>query len=387
MTKFLLRLAAGKGADPKAPATRTGVGRLSGMVGIVSNVLLFAGKLTVGILSGSVSITADAMNNLSDAASSVVTLLGFKLAEKPADREHPYGHARYEYLTALAVAAMILVIGFELAKASVEKIIAPNHVTMTLPMVLVLIGSIAVKLWLSLLNSRLGKLIDSQALAATAADSRNDCIATAATLMAAGLQAAFSWQVDGVIGLGVALFILYSGISLAQETISPLLGEATSPELHSQILMDVENQPKILGYHDLMVHDYGPGQRFGSIHVEMDCREDPLECHRIIDDLERLCLEKHNLHLVIHYDPIDTDDPVLLSVKETVGNLLRAYDPRLRFHDLRMVETGEQTELIFDVNLPGDMGGQEPQILSHIKSALAAEGQGHYHLIITFDLS
>ena len=384
MTKFLLQIAVGKDPDPQSSATRAGVGRLSGMVGICCNAILFAVKLAVGILSGAVSIMADAMNNLTDAASSVVTLLGFKLAEKPADSEHPYGHARYEYLTALAVSALILVIGFELAKASVEKIVRPTEVVMSLPMALILVGSIGVKLWLSGFNRYLGKLIDSAALTAAAADSRNDVIATGATLAAVLLQVVFSWRVDGIMGLAVALFILYSGVSLAKDTISPLLGEAASPELRNLILREMTD-PRILGYHDLMVHDYGPGQRFGSLHVEMDCREDPLACHELIDDLERVCLEKHKVHLVIHYDPVVTDDPELEAKKIKVGQTLKEIDTRLTFHDLRMVKGVGHSNLIFDVSLPRDLCGQETAIRRKVESALTETYQSTYHAVITFD--
>ena len=309
MTKLLLRLFVKDYEKSESAPVRTAVGKLSGFVGILCNLLLFAGKLAVGILSGAVSITADAMNNLSDAASSVVTLIGFRLAERPADEDHPYGHARYEYLSGLAVAALIVVIGFELAKTSVEKILHPTAVEFTLPTVLVLLGSIGVKLWLSFFNKRLGKHIDSQTLMATAADSRNDVISTGAVLAAGIVELLTSWQIDGFVGLAVALFILYSGVTLAKETISPLLGETASPELRKLIEETVESCPLVLGYHDLMVHDYGPGQRFASLHVEMDQQEDPLLCHELIDNMERACLQLHNIHLVIHYDPVVVGDP------------------------------------------------------------------------------
>ena len=282
------------------PRSRAAAGKLSGAVGLLCNILLFAVKLAVGILTGSVSVTADAMNNLSDAVSSVVTLIGFKLAERPADADHPYGHARYEYLSGLTVAALILVIGVELAKSSIEKILHPTPTEISLPLALMLAAAVAVKLWLCLFNRKLAKQIDSTALLATAADSRNDAISTTAVLIAAGLETAFGWQLDGPMGLAVAAFILWSGVSLGRDTVSPLLGENASPELQKLIVDVVTGEEKVLGYHDLMVHDYGPGQRFASIHVEMDRREDPLECHERIDALERLCLESHNIHLVIH---------------------------------------------------------------------------------------
>ena len=361
------------------------MGRLSGITGILCNVLLFAGKLAVGILSGSVSITADAMNNLTDAASSIVTLIGFKLAEKPADEEHPYGHARYEYLSGLAVAAMILIIGFELAKTSVEKIIHPEAVAFTLPTLLVLLGSIAVKLWLSVFNRRLGKHIHSGTLMATAADSRNDVISTAAVLTAGLVEYFTTWRVDGYIGLAVALFILYSGVMMAKDTISPLLGEAASPELRQLIVQILESEPQVLGYHDLMVHDYGPGQRFASLHVEMDQKEDPLLCHELIDNLERRCLQKHNVHLVIHYDPVVTDDPEQDALQQLIRQTLADIDNRLTMHDFRMVRGQEHTNLIFDIALPMDLKPQEKRIRQQINAALVSLERGTFYTVITFD--
>ena len=385
MTKLLLRWFVKDHENKDAPKVRAGVGRLSGITGIVCNVLLFAGKLIVGILSGSVSITADAMNNLSDAASSIVTLIGFKLAEKPADQEHPYGHARYEYLSGLAVAAMILIIGFELAKTSVEKIISPEAVSFTIPTAVVLIGSIAVKLWLSVFNRRLGKHISSGALLATAADSRNDVISTTAVLVAGVVEHFTHWRVDGYMGLAVALFILYSGVTMAKETISPLLGEAASPELRKLIVEILENEPRVLGYHDLMVHDYGPGQRFASLHVEMDQKEDPLLCHEIIDNLERRCLQKHNVHLVIHYDPVVTDDEEQDALRTYLQQTLAQMDSRLSLHDFRMVRGKGHTNLIFDIALPQDKKGKEKEIKQGIANALAALDQGTFYTVITFD--
>ena len=382
MIKLLSQLSA-KG-NPTAHE-RSKIGRLSGFVGLFCNILLFIGKLAIGILSGSVSITADAMNNLSDASSSIVTLIGFKLAEKPADSDHPYGHARYEYLSGLAVAALIIVIGFELAKSSVDKIFNPSPVSLSLPLIIVLVSSILIKLWLSLFNKKLGNLIHSSALQAASADSRNDVIATTAVLLAAILESITQWQLDGFFGLGVAGFILYSGCMLAKETINPLLGEAASPELRGLIVETISANPKILGYHDLMVHDYGPGQRFASLHVEMDHKEDPFACHEVIDDLERECLNQHNVHLVIHYDPIVTDDENLTGIRKQVLSLLTAFDPRLNLHDFRMVQGNEHTNLIFDVSLPDDLKGQKSAIITYLEAQLKEQTGQNYYTVITFD--
>ena len=387
MTKLLLHLFVKDADNTESPKVRAAIGTLSGLVGIVCNVLLFAFKLLVGTLTGSVSITADAMNNLSDASGSIVTFIGFRVADKPADEHHPYGHARAEYLSGLGVAALILVIGLELVKTSVEKIIHPTPVTFTTVAAVVLLASIAVKFWMNLFNRSLSKRIDSTALMATAADSRNDCITTGAVLIAAVVEKLTNIPVDGWIGLAVALFILYSGLNLAKDTISPLLGEGADPELREKIVDYIVAQPKVLGYHDLMVHDYGPGQRFASLHVEMDCREDPLECHERIDDMERECLRSHNVHLVIHYDPVVIDDPELTALKAKVLCLLQTRDPRLSLHDFRMVPGKKHMNLVFDVALPRDMKDRGEELRGWVEDTLNAEGEMVYHVIITFDVA
>ena len=385
MTDLLIRLTLREKADYRSPHTRARVGSLSGAVGIGANVLLFAVKLLAGIATGSVSITADAMNNLSDASSSIVTLLGFKLAQQPPDEDHPYGHARFEYLSGLAVAVMIMLIGFELGKSSVEKILHPTAVEFSFVAAGVLLASIAVKLWLFLFNKKLGKLISSTTLEATAQDSRNDCVSTLAVLAAAMAEFYFDIRIDGYVGLAVAVFILWSGWGLAKQTISPLLGEAASPELRELIVDYISIQPQVLGYHDLMVHDYGPGQRFASLHVEMDAGDDPLYCHEIIDDMERECLRSHNIHLVIHYDPVITNDPEINRLRDRCAEVLRQRDPRLTLHDFRMVRGTGHTNLIFDVALPHDLRGREKAIQKELNEKLNEGSAMVYHTVITFD--
>lgn len=387
MTNWLLRTFIKNSDRSEDPKVRAAIGILSGIVGIVCNVLLCGGKLAVGIATGSVSITADAMNNLSDATSSVVTMLGFRLAERPADEEHPFGHARYEYLSGLAVSALILIIGVELAKSSLDKVLHPAAVEFGWITAAVLGGSILVKLWMSLFNTRLSKTIHSATLAATAADSRNDVITTSAVLLAALIEHFTAFRADGWMGLAVSCFILYSGVGLAKDTISPLLGENADPELREKIVDNIRACPKVLGFHDLMVHDYGPGQRFASIHVEMDRREDPMECHEIIDDLERECLKSHGVHLVIHYDPIVTDDPELDRMHVRVEQLLHTYDIRLGVHDFRMVPGKGHVNLIFDVVLPTDLRGQEADITAALEKALNQGSGVTYYPVITFDQS
>ena len=385
MIKFLMKAFLPKNLAPTEPKVRSAAGRLSGIVGVLCNLLLFGGKFLIGTISGSVSITADAMNNLTDASSALVTFIGFKLAEKPADEDHPYGHARYEYLSGLAVAVMIVVIGFELGKTSVNKILHPTAIAVSVPMVAVLGVSILMKLWLSCFNTRLGKHIDSTAILATAADSRNDCISTGAVLVAAVAEHFTGWHIDGYMGLGVAIFILYSGWNLAKDTISPLLGESASPELQKQIAELVKQEDAILGYHDLMVHDYGPGQRFGSLHVEMDQCLDPLWCHDLIDNLERECLSRLGVHLSIHYDPIIVGDPEVDETRDCLCALLKQQDERLSLHDFRMVKGVGHTNLVFDINIPHQLAGQEKAIQKGLEKALAETRQGKYYFVITFD--
>lgn len=384
MTKLLLRLFVKNYRNTDDPKVRGAYGRLAGLVGLVCNLLLFAGKLVAGTLAGSVSVTADAVNNLSDASSSLVTLFGFKLAERPADEEHPYGHARMEYLSGLLVAVLILVIGVELAKSSIEKILHPEAVEFSVLTLCVLIASILVKLWMCLFCKKLGKAIDSTALEATAADSRNDVITTSAVLL--GLLAGhfFRWLIDGWVGVLVAVFILLSGWSIAKETISPLLGKQADRELVRRISDLVLGHPKILGIHDLMVHDYGPGQCFATVHVEMDMHENPLVCHDILDDIERDALRELHVHLVIHYDPVVTDDVELNHMRALVEKKLKQLDPRLSMHDFRMVRGPQHTNLIFDLAVPFDLSGKTAELKRRIDECVQFEDH-KYYTVITFD--
>ena len=284
------------------------------------------------------------------------------------------------------VAALILVIGFELAAASIEKILSPAPVVLTIPMVAALAVAMGVKLWMYFFNRKLGREIDSKVLLATATDSLSDVITTGAVLAAGVVEMLTNWPVDGYMGLAVAAFIVRCGILQAKETISPLLGEAVSRELREDIVNVVTADSRVLGYHDLMVHDYGPGQRFASIHVEMDQKEDPLMCHEVIDDLERACFEQHQVHLVIHYDPVVVGDAELECIRCRVCEILTQMDERLSVHDFRMVKGTGHSNLIFDVALPNQLQGQQIQIKHKLESALAEDGQGTYNTVITFDL-
>lgn len=365
---------------------RARIGKLSGAVGIICNCLLAAGKLIVGHMTSSMSITADGLNNLSDGASSIVTLLGFKLAEKPADRKHPYGHARIEYIAGLTVAVMILFIGLELGKSSVQKFINPEPIEFSFTAVWVLCASILVKLFMMLFNLKMGRRINSNALLATAADSRNDVMTTSAVLAASIVEHFYDVRIDGVMGIAVSLFILYSGIKLAGETMSPLLGEGANPELQKQITDYINGCPMVLGCHDLMVHDYGPGRRYASIHVEIDKNEDPMACHARIDRMERECLKNYGTHLVIHYDPVVTDDPEVNSTKRLVNTIIKVRDGRLTIHDFRMKDDGESVKMSFDMILPEDLRGQEQSIKETVEKALDSLDSKKYYADITFDM-
>lgn len=384
MINLLLKLFVKNREKTDDPRVRGAYGLLSGVVGIVCNVLLFAAKLVIGTISGSVSITADAVNNLMDSANSVMTLLGFKLASAPPDEEHPYGHARIEYLTGLAVAGAIVLIGVELGKSSLEKIFHPTPVEFSWAIVVVLGLSILVKLWLSRFNAQLGKRIDSAALLATATDSRNDCISTGGVLAAALVGHFSSLVIDGYVGLAVACLILFSGISMAKDTISPLLGEGASRELYDQVDAEIRKCSLVLGLHDLMVHDYGPGQRFASVHVEMDHREDPMVCHDAIDEIERRIYRELHIHLVIHYDPIVVDDPEANRLRARVEQLVEKLDPQMGVHDFRTVPGNTHTNLIFDLTVPPKLQNQKKEIQKTIEASLAEEGH-RYHTVITFD--
>lgn len=384
MIKFLLRLFVRDHQNTESPAVRAATGKLAGMTGIVCNVLLFLLKLTVGILSGAVSVIADAMNNLSDAASSVVTLLGFRLAQRPADQDHPYGHARYEYLSGLTVAALILVIGFELAKSSVSRIFTPASVEFTMATLVVLILSIGIKLWMCIFFATLGKTIHSTTLKATSVDSRNDVITSAAVLLGCLAERFLNWKIDGYVGLAVAIFILYAGISMARETVSPLLGQQADKKLLDAIGNLVCSHEKVLGIHDLLVHDYGPGRCYASVHVELSAEEDALVCHDIIDAIECDALETLNVHLVIHYDPVLENDEEWTKMRQMTETIVKQLDTSYSIHDFRLVRGASQTKLVFDLAMPYCATMDTKAVKQYIDAQLK-ERDLYYTTVIRFD--
>ena len=365
---------------------RASYGKLSGKVGIFCNAFLFAVKFIMGTISGSVSITADAVNNLSDAASSVISLIGFKMAEKPADEDHPYGHARYEYLSGLTVAVMIILIGFELFKTSFDKVIHPSTVDFSIVLVIVLAVSILIKLWMAFFNKSLGKKINSSALEATAADSRNDVISTSAVLVAAVISYFFKINLDGYMGIAVAVFILYSGIGLVKDTLDPLLGKAPEPELVDYIQKKILSYDGVLGTHDLMIHDYGPGRKFASVHVEMAAEGDVLKSHDVIDNIERDFLSKDNLNIIVHYDPIVTKDDIVNDFRRWLMEQVKSIDPHLSIHDLRIVPGNSHTNLVFDCVMPHCINMSPSELKAEIRRLVNIK-YPNYYCIITIDSS
>lgn len=384
MTKLLTKLFIKNNTDTKNPKVREAYGKLSGTVGIIGNVCLFIIKFLAGTLSNSISITADALNNLSDASTSVISLIGFKLSGKTADSEHPYGHARYEYLAGLFVCVMILVIGIELLKSGVNKIINPEDVSFSMLTAIILISSIIVKLWLFLFNSGLGSAINSDTLKATAQDSRNDCLATSAVLIAAIISHLTNLQLDGFMAVGVSVFILISGIELLKTTINPLLGQAPDTELVAFVQKKILSYPGVLGTHDLMVHDYGPGRQFASVHVEMAAEADVLECHDILDNIERDFMEEINLHMVVHLDPIITNDDKVHNFRLWLSDEIKTINKKLSIHDLRMVVGKSHTNVIFDCVVPHEFNMSHSE-LKHKICTLVQSRYPDYFCVITID--
>ena len=384
MTDALLKLVLKGKKDYLDPAIRTSVGKLGGMVGIICNVLLFLLKLICGLLSGSVSILADAVNNLSDAASSVITLLGFHMAKRPADSNHPYGHARYEYVSGLVVSFLILLVGFELLESSIKKIIHPAPIDFSLLTAGILVFSILLKLWLSRFFGSLSDKIHSDVLEAASADSRNDYLSTGAVLFCCIISKYFTVNIDGIVGLIMACFIFWSGIQSANTTISSLLGKRADPAFVKRLTDLVLSHDKILGVHDVLVHDYGPGQCFASLHAELNAHEDPLACHDIIDDIESDAFVRLNTHLVIHYDPVVTDDPEWNSMHVLINGIIADMDPKLSLHDFRILKCGEISKLSFDLAVPYGFPLSEDQIKLNVYEGLAAAGKS-YPVVIHFD--
>lgn len=386
MGTFLFKKFIKNYSDVKDPKVRDSYGKLAGAVGIISNSLLCAAKMIIGWLSGSIAIVADAVNNLADASSSLITLVGFKLASMPEDKEHPYGHARIEYLAGMAVSIMIILVGAELGKSSFDKILNPEPVDFSWVAVAVLVLAIIIKIWQALFNISAGKKIDSLTLIATGTDSRNDVISTAVVL--AGLLAGyfFDLHIDGYLGLLVALFILWSGICLVKETVSPLLGEAPDPQLVQQIEQAAMSFDGVLGIHDLVVHNYGPGKIFASIHIEVDSKVDVMISHDLVDNIEKKISSDLHIVMTAHMDPINVNDPNRIPLENVISATLKTIPGALSFHDLRIVPGANHTNVIFDVLLAADCRSSSDEIQDLLSQAVAAYNPD-FRCVVEFDKS
>lgn len=384
MTDLLVKKFVPNYESVQSPEVRTAYGKLSGIVGIICNILMFAGKLAAGFFSGSVSITADAFNNLSDASSSIISLIGFKLAGMPPDREHPYGHGRYEYLSGLVVSALVIAIGIELFMSGVRKILSPEPVEFGILPAAVLIVSSGLKLWMMLFNTKLGRRISSGALLATAADSRGDVISSCAVLVSALLSKLTDFELDGYAAVAVSAFIIISGIGLVRETLDPILGKAPDAETVRDIRDKILSYPGVLGIHDLIVHDYGPGRTFASVHVEMSAETDPLESHDIIDNIEKDFFDNRQLQLIVHYDPIVTNDPEVEGLRNYLHEHLHEIGKGLSFHDLRLVRGATHSNVIFDCIMPYEMKMSESELREAI-TELVRRKDPSYNCVITVD--
>lgn len=384
MTPLLLKLFL-KENDPKSENFRKKCGTLAGVVGIFCNLILFALKLVVGILSASVSVIADAFNNLSDMGSSVVSMLGFRLSAKPADPDHPYGHGRAEYISAFIVSGLILLMGFELLKSSVEKIIHPEVLHFTGFSVFILIASILIKLWMFLFNRKLSRIISSSSLKATAQDCINDVLTTLAILISVIIMMTTDINIDAYIGVGMSLFILWSGFKTAKETLNPLLGEPLDKEIAQNIEKEIMTFDGFLGIHDLIAHNYGAGRCFASVHVEVPANIDIVKCHEQIDLCEKLVFERTGVMLTVHMDPVETDNEKLSEAKAIISEKIKTIHPSLTLHDFRMTPKGEErTNLIFDVVIPADMEQNSADIKDKIET-IAKEIDPTYRCVISLD--
>ncbi|MBQ3123507.1 MAG: cation transporter [Firmicutes bacterium] len=384
MTELLLRVFVKNYKETDDPKVREACGKFAGIVGIVSNIILCLMKVIVGMFAGSIAIIADGINNLADASSSVITFIGFKLSSLPEDKEHPYGHARYEYLTGLLVSVLIIVVGVQLLRSSFDKVLNPEETVFSLVTVLVLVIAIVMKVWQAVFNIGLGKRINSMTLIATGTDSRNDVISTTVVLIALIITKITGFQLDGIMGCAVALFIIWSGITLVRDTVSPLLGEAPDEELVREIERRTWQFEGVLGIHDLIVHNYGPGKVFASMHVEIDACGDMMEAHDMIDNIERSISEALKIHIVIHMDPVITNDPELNHLKEVVSNVAALIPGVSNIHDFRMVKGPTHTNVIFDAIVCDNCKLDEDEIKNIIETELRKENPD-YFVVITFD--
>jgi len=384
MTSLLLKLFVKNYKDTSDNTVREKYGVLGGTVGIVTNIILACAKLIIGTFSGSISITADAVNNFSDAGSSIITLIGFKMANKPADTSHPFGHGRIEYISGLIVAFIVLIFGVELMKSSVERIINPTEIIYSTWAIVVLVLSIAGKLWLGLFNKKLGKAINSTAMTAVFTDCLSDSGATLVTIISMLLARFADLNIDGILGAIVAVIIIIAGINIIKDTLSPLLGEAPDKELVENLAETILSFDKVVGIHDLIIHNYGSVKTFGSVHVEVPADEDVLLTHEIMDNIELEIKKKFGIELVAHCDPIETNNESVSQQKTMLIEIIRKINEKLTIHDFRMVSGPTHTNLIFDVVVPYDVKMSEEETITKI-SEKVKEHNPQYNCVITVD--
>ena len=385
MTEFLIKHFIKDYKEVEKVSVRTAYGVLASIVGIFCNVFLFAVKFVVGFILNSVSVTADAFNNLSDAGSSIISFVGVKMAEKPADRDHPFGHGRIEYIAALVVSFLVLEVGFTFLKDSIGKIRTPEALNFQTVSVAILIVSIAVKLWLGLFNRKLGERINSKVMMAVFTDSMGDVITTGATILSLIFFRLTGINIDGIVGVGVALVVMWAGVGIARDTLEPLIGEAIDPEVYKEIKSFVESYDGIEGTHDLLVHNYGPGRSMASIHAEVPNDVDIGQSHEIIDRIEREAAKKLGIFLVIHMDPVEMKDQRVLQVRDRAVQILKELDPACSIHDFRMVHGENQINLIFDMVIPIEYDEEMRKELPQKLADRLKESDPRYECVITVE--
>lgn len=387
MTEFLVNKFIKDSANIESTEVRTRYGMLASVVGIFCNVLLFSVKLAIGLILSSLAVTADAFNNLSDAASSIISFVGVKMAGKPADAEHPFGHGRIEYIAALIVSFLVIEVGFTFFKSSISKIMHPEEITFDPVPFIILILSILVKLWMAFFNNKLGKRIDSKVMLATAADSLDDVITTSATVISIVICHFTSINVDAIAGLIVSGIVIWSGVSIAKDTLEPLIGQRVPSELYQKITDMVESYEGIVGAHDLIVHNYGPNRSMATIHAEVPNDVSIEASHEIIDRIERDAKKELNILLVIHMDPVEMRDEEVLELRDKTSHIVHALDPELHFHDFRVLKENEQKNLIFDLVVPDSYTEKDANRVMHQLIALLHEMEKNVDCIITLDRS
>lgn len=384
MIKLLSKLLIKNNTEYKDPEVRRKYGILCGSVGVFFNLLLSLGKFLAGIAVNSIAMVADAANNLSDAGSSIITMVGFKMAGQKPDPDHPFGHGRIEYISGLVVSMAILLMGFELLKSSAEKIFSPEETVFSPVSIIILCAAIAVKFYMYFYNKKIASKIDSAAMAATATDSISDCLATSAVLLSIIISAIFKVNIDGYCGVAVALFILYAGIKAAKETVSPLLGQKPDPEFVEKIQEIVLSHKEVVGIHDLIVHDYGPGRVMISLHAEVSDKSDILKIHDRIDNIEKDLQRELNCHAVIHMDPVSTDDEKTAELKKEIKEIVKSENEKFSIHDFRIVQGDTHTNIIFDLVVPYEVKEDDEKIKERIDGKVKSLG-GNYFTVIEVD--